>query len=70
MKKQSINRAMEAAGFLSAVNAVAESDAILHFEPAVLALRERLSTEGLRETLATFQGDSSTDIFNRFKGIQ
>lgn len=68
MKKMSINRAMEASGFLAAVNAVAESDAILHFEPAVLELREALGQDGLRETLARFRGESSTEIFRRFKG--
>lgn len=68
MKKLSINRAMEAGGFLAAVNAVAESDAILHFEPVVLELREALAKDGLRDTLARFRGESSTEIFNRFKG--
>ncbi len=68
MKKSSINRAMEAGGFLAAVNAVAESDAILHFEPAVLELRQALANDGLRETLARFRGESSTQIFQRFKG--
>lgn len=68
MKKRSINRAMEAGGFLNAVNAVSESDAILHFEPSVLELREQLAKEGLRETLARFRGESSTEIFKRFKG--
>ena len=68
MKKRTINRAMEAGGFLTAVNAVSESDAILHFEPSVLALRERLAKEGLRETLAQFRGESSSEIFKRFKG--
>jgi enoyl-CoA hydratase len=68
MKKRSINRAMEAGGFLNAVNAVSESDAILHFEPSVLELRERLAKEGLRETLARFRGESSTEIFKRFRG--
>jgi enoyl-CoA hydratase len=68
MKKRSINRAMEAGGFLNAVNAVSESDAILHFEPSVLELREQLAKDGLRETLARFRGESSTEIFKRFKG--
>lgn len=68
MKKMSINRAMEAGGFLAAVNAVAESDAILHFEPAVLELRAAIASDGLRDTLARFRGESSTEIFRRFKG--
>src|SRR3546814_19091275 len=68
MKKMSINRAMEAGGFLAAVNAVAESDAILHFEPAILELREALAQDGLRDTLASVRGQSSTELFRRFKG--
>ena len=68
MKKRSINRAMEAGGFLTAVNAVSDRYAILHFEPAVLELRESLATNGLRKTLASFQGESSTEIFQHFKG--
>lgn len=68
MKKQSINRAMEAAGFLSAVNAIAESDAILHLEPSVLELRKRIGDEGLKAVLADFKGASSTEIFEQFKG--
>lgn len=66
-KKRSINRAMEAAGFLVALNAIAESDAILHLEPSVLALRERLANEGLKPVLSDFRGESSTEIFARFK---
>lgn len=34
VKKLSINRAMEAAGFSGAMSALAESDALLHLEPA------------------------------------
>jgi enoyl-CoA hydratase len=67
MKKRSINRAMEASGFLVALGALAESDAILHLEPSVLALRERLAAEGLKPVIADFRGDSSTQIFARFK---
>jgi enoyl-CoA hydratase len=65
-KKWSINRAMEAQGFLASVNAVAESDAILHLEPAVRALREQLTRDGLRPILAKFKGESSSEIFRRF----
>jgi enoyl-CoA hydratase len=68
MKKLSINRAMEAGGFLAAVNAVSESDAILHLEPSVIELRARLASDGLRISLAHFKGESSTEIFKRFKG--
>lgn len=68
MKKRSINRSLEAEGFLTAVNAIAESDAILHLEPSVLALRERIASEGLRPVLADFRGQSSTEIFKSFNG--
>lgn len=67
VKKQSINRAQEAAGFLSALGAIAESDAILHLEPSVLALRQRIASEGLKPVLASFRGESSSEIFARFK---
>ncbi len=67
MKKRSINRAMEAAGFLTALDALAESDAILHIEPSVVALRQRLAEEGLKPVLADFRGESSTEIFAQFK---
>ncbi len=66
IKKQSINRAMEAAGFLSAVNAVSESDAILHLEPAVLAMRQRIADEGLKKVVAHYGGESSTQIFQKY----
>lgn len=68
VKKQSVNRAMEAAGFLTALGALAESDAILHLEPAVLEMRKRIGEEGLKPVLADYRGESSTEIFNRFKG--
>ena len=67
IKKHSINRAMEAQGFLSAVNAISESDAILHLEPAVLAMRQRIADEGLMDVVKSYRGESSTQIFNRFK---
>jgi enoyl-CoA hydratase len=67
IKKQSINRAMEAGGFLTAVNAIAESDAILHLEPAVLEMRKRIAKQGLGEVLSHYRGESSTAIFERFK---
>src|SRR3546814_16854174 len=51
MQKMSINRAMTAGGFLAAFNAVADSDAILHFEPAVLEMRQTHTKGGLRDAL-------------------
>tara|TARA_R110000772_G_scaffold31812_1_gene78191 strand:- start:2435 stop:3262 length:828 start_codon:yes stop_codon:yes gene_type:complete len=67
VKKQSINRAMEAAGFLTAINAVAESDAILHLEPSVQKLRSRISNEGLKAVLSDYRGTSSTEIFDKHR---
>lgn len=67
MKKRSINRTMEAGGFLAGLNAVSETDALLHFEPAVVALRRRIGDEGLKATIADFAGASSTAIFESFK---
>jgi len=63
MKKRSINRALEAAGWDQGLSAIAESDAILHLEPDVQRIRARLSSNGLKETIAMFKGLSSTDIF-------
>lgn len=68
MKKRSINRAAEAAGFLTGISAIAESDALLHLEPSVIQMRKRLGEEGLREVLATYRGSSSTEIFARYTG--
>lgn len=68
MKKLSINRAMEAQGFLTAVNAISESDAILHLEPAVLDMRKRIREAGLKSVVAEFSGQSSTQIFRQFQG--
>lgn len=67
MKKQSINRAMEAAGFLTAVNAIAESDALLHLEPSVLAMRQRIKDEGLAAVVNHYRGESSTQIFQKHR---
>lgn len=70
MKKLSINRAMEAQGFLTSVNAIAESDAILHLEPEVLALRDAIAQRGLKSVLQSFSGPPSRDIFEQFDGLQ
>ncbi|MDR2881035.1 MAG: enoyl-CoA hydratase/isomerase family protein [Azoarcus sp.] len=68
MKKRSINRALEAAGFCAGVGAVAESDAILHLEPEVRAIRDRLRTDGLKPVVQSFAGPSSQDIFRLHRG--
>lgn len=61
-KKASINRAAEAQGFRTALNGIAETDALLHLEPAVLAIRERVRRHGLKSVLAEFRGPSSIQI--------
>lgn len=66
MKKRSINRAMEAAGFNAGLGAIAESDAILHLEPEVQAIRNRLRKDGLKPLVQSFAGSSSQDIFRKF----
>lgn len=66
VKKRSINRAMQAAGFDIALSAVAESDAILHLDPDVRGIREELRSNGLKGTIAQFKGDSSQEIFQKF----
>lgn len=65
MKKRSINRTMEAAGFQAGLSALAESDALLHLEPEVSAIRQRLATESLKDVVQSFAGESSQDIFLR-----
>ena len=63
MKKRSINRAAEAAGFRLATNHIAEADALLHVDPAVLAIRERIRARGLKAVMAEYRVAPST-IFN------
>lgn len=65
MKKRSINRAMEAAGFHAALSAIAESDALLHLEPEVSNIRNRLKTENLKAVVSSYTGESSQEIFRR-----
>ncbi|WP_235538588.1 enoyl-CoA hydratase-related protein [Sphingomonas sp. Root710] len=65
MKKRSINRAMEAAGFHAALSAVAESDALLHLEAEVSRIRNRLESEDLKAVVRDYAGESSQEIFRR-----
>lgn len=67
VKKQSINRAAEAAGFRAAASGVAEMDALLHLAPSVLAIRERMAAEGLKAVLRDYAGPSSTELMAEFK---
>lgn len=66
VKKRSINRAMEAAGFSASLSAVAESDAVLHLEPGVREIRARLDSDGLKAVVAEFRGPSSQEIFGHW----
>ena len=61
-KKASINRAADAQGWRLSTAGIAETDALLHVEPDVLRIRERIGTEGLKAVLADFRGPSSTEI--------
>ena len=71
VKKRSINRAAEAAGFRAAINAAPESDALLHLAPSVLAIRERMRNEGLKAVAADYGGPSSNDIVRQAReGIE
>jgi enoyl-CoA hydratase len=62
IKKRSINRAMEAMGMRQATAAVAEMDALLHTSPDVLALRERIASRGLKETIAEYRVPPTTPL--------
>ena len=55
LKKLSINRAAEAAGFRQALSGIAEIDALLHLAPAVLAVRARMKAAGLKTVMAEFR---------------
>lgn len=67
VKKRSINRAMEAAGFSATMAALAESDALLHLEPEVQDIRRDLTEKGLKQTIAPFAGASSQAIFAKYR---
>lgn len=67
LKKLSINRAAEAAGFRTATSGIAEIDALLHFAPSVLEIRERIARNGLKAVLEDYRGPSSTALMNGFK---
>jgi enoyl-CoA hydratase len=62
VKKLSVNRAMEAMGVRQAAGGVAEMDALLHTAPAVLAVRERIREEGLKEVIASYRVPATSDL--------
>lgn len=65
MKKLSINRAMEAMGVRQATAAVSDADALLHLSPDVLAVRERIRAEGLKDVIESFRVPPTTDLSNQ-----
>lgn len=62
IKKLSINRAAEAAGFRAALDWIAEADASLHVDPAVLAIRERIRRDGLKAVMADYKSSPSMSL--------
>jgi len=67
VKKRSINRAAEAAGFRAATSGIAEMDALLHLAPSVLAIRERMAAIGLKAVVDEYKGPSSAAIVQAMK---
>lgn len=67
VKKLSINRAAEAAGFRTALSGIAELDSLLHVAPSVLAIRDRMADQGLKAVLEDYRGPSSTALMQEFK---
>ena len=55
LKKLSINRAAEAGGFRQALSGIAEIDALLHLAPAVLEIRARMKTAGIKAVIEEFK---------------
>lgn len=54
MKKASINRVAEIQGFRSAMSMGAETDALLHFTPAVMGLHDLIKDKGLKGAIQEF----------------
>jgi enoyl-CoA hydratase len=55
LKKLSINRAAEAAGFRQGLAGIADIDALLHLSPGVLALRARMKERGIKAVIEEFK---------------
>jgi enoyl-CoA hydratase len=55
LKKLSINRAAEAAGFRDALSGIADVDALLHLSPDVLAVRARMMQKGVKAVIEEFR---------------
>jgi enoyl-CoA hydratase len=54
MKKAAINRVAEIQGFRSAMSMGAETDALLHFSPAVIELQQLIKSKGLKGAIGEF----------------
>jgi enoyl-CoA hydratase len=67
MKKLSINRAARAADVRAATSGIAEMDSLLHLARSVLAIRNRMTKQGLKSVLEEYRGPSSTALMNSFK---
>lgn len=67
LKKLSINRAAEAAGFRQALSGIAEIDALLHLAPAVLEIRERMAKHGLKAVIAEYKVPPTTPLVTPVK---
>lgn len=62
LKKLSINRAAEAAGFRQALSGIAEIDALLHLAPAVIEVRKRMAEQGLKAVIAEYKVPPTTPL--------
>jgi len=62
LKKLSINRAAEAAGFRHALSGIAEIDALLHLAPAVIEIRTRMAERGLKAVIAEYKVPPTTPL--------
>lgn len=64
LKKLSINRAAEAAGFRQALSGIAEIDALLHLAPAVLEVRARMKERGVQAMIDEYRVAPTTPLLN------
>ena len=62
IKKLSINRAAEAAGFRQAAASAPEMDALLHQAPAVLEIRDWIAKVGMKEAIAAYRVPPTTSL--------
>lgn len=67
LKKLSINRAAEAAGFRQALSGIAEIDALLHLAPAVLDVRARIKEHGLKAVIEEYRVAPTSTLVERLK---